>query len=91
MCPNVKAWVKIWSIPYGDIGALLLMQTRSSVLSLNIKHTIDEILQAVATDFADSTIYYTVDQLSGATITISSDPREITDKNGNVVRRIYKS
>lgn len=54
-------------------------------------HTIDEILQAVATDFKDSTIYYTVDQLSGATITITSDPREITDKNGNVVRRIYKS
>ena len=54
-------------------------------------HTIDEILEAVATDFADSQIYYTVDQLSGATITISSDPREITDKNGNVVRRIYKS
>jgi len=54
-------------------------------------HTIDEILQAVATDFAQSTIYYTVDQLSNATITISSDPREITDKNGNVVRRIYKS
>lgn len=54
-------------------------------------HTIDEILEAVATDFNDSVIYYTVDQLSGATITISSDPREITDKNGNVVRRIYKS
>ena len=55
------------------------------------QHTIDEILQAIATDFNDSTIYYTVDQLSGATITISSDPREIADKNGNIVRRIYKS
>lgn len=54
-------------------------------------HTIDEILQAVATDFDDSTVYYTVDQLSNATITITSDPREITDKNGNIVRRIYKS
>lgn len=54
-------------------------------------HTIDEILQAVATSFDESTVYYTVDQLSNATITITSDPREITDKNGNVVRRIYKS
>lgn len=54
-------------------------------------HTIDEILQAVATDFAETEVYYTVDQLSNATITITSDPREITDKNGNVVRRIYKS
>ena len=54
-------------------------------------YTIDEILQAVATDFAETEVYYTVDQLSNATITITSDPREITDKNGNVVRRIYKS
>lgn len=54
-------------------------------------HTIDEILMAVATDFDESEIYYSVDQLSNATITITSDPREITDKNGNVVRRIYKS
>ena len=54
-------------------------------------HTIDEILEAVATSFDESVVYYTVDQLSNATITITSDPREITDKNGNVVRRIYKS
>lgn len=54
-------------------------------------HTIDEILQAVATDFKDTQIYYTVDQLSNASIAITSDPREITDKNGNIVRRIYKS
>lgn len=54
-------------------------------------HTIDEILQAVATNFADTEIYYTVDQLSSASIAITSDPREITDKNGNVVRRIYKT
>lgn len=53
-------------------------------------HTIDEILQAIASDFNDN-ILYTVDQLSSASIAITSDPREITDKNGNVVRRIYKS
>ena len=54
-------------------------------------HTIDEILLACATSFDESEVYYVVDQLSNATITITSDPREITDKNGNVVRRIYKS
>lgn len=54
-------------------------------------HTIDEILWATATDFKKSEIYYTVDQLQNASIAITSDPREITDKNGNVVRRIYKS
>lgn len=54
-------------------------------------HTIDEILMAVATDTNDNDVLYSVDQLSNATITITSDPREITDKNGNVVRRVYKS
>ena len=54
-------------------------------------HVIDEILSGVATDFSQSTIYYTLDQLSGANIAITSDPREITDKNGNIIRRIYKS
>ena len=54
-------------------------------------HTIDEILQAVATDFKQTEIYYTVDQLQDASIAITSDPREITDKNGNIVRRIFKS
>lgn len=54
-------------------------------------HIIDEILYGVATDFEQSEIYYTLDQLSGANIAITSDPREITDKNGNIIRRIYKS
>ena len=54
-------------------------------------HTIDEILMAVATPFDESEILYAVDQLNDASIAITSDPREITDKNGNVVRRIYKS
>ena len=39
----------------------------------------------VATSFDEDTIYYAVDQLSNASIAITSDPREITDKNGNVV------
>lgn len=54
-------------------------------------HVIDEILEGVATDFDESQIYYSLDQLSGASIAITSDPREITDKNGNIIRRIYKS
>lgn len=54
-------------------------------------HVIDEILEGVATDFNESTLYYSLDQLSGASIAITSDPREITDKNGNIIRRIFKS
>lgn len=54
-------------------------------------HVIDEILQGVATNFDESQIFYSLDQLSGANIAITSDPREITDKNGNIIRRIYKS
>ena len=54
-------------------------------------HIIDEILYGVATDFEQTEIYYTLDQLSGANIAITSDPREITDKAGNIIRRIYKS
>ena len=54
-------------------------------------HVIDEILSGVATDFDQTVIYYTLGQLSGANIAITSDPREITDKNGNIIRRIFKS
>ena len=54
-------------------------------------HTIDEILQAVSTSFDGSEFYYSVDQLQNASIAIKSDPREITDKKGNIVRRIYTS
>ena len=54
-------------------------------------HVIDEILEGVATDFNETQIFYTLDQLSGANIAITSDPREIQDKNGNIIRRIYKS
>lgn len=54
-------------------------------------HVFDEILVGVMTDFAESEIWYTLDQLSSANIAITSDPKEIRDKNGNLVRRIYKS
>lgn len=54
-------------------------------------HVIDEIISGVATDFDQTVIYYTLDQLSGANIAITADPREITDKSGNIIRRIYKS
>lgn len=51
---------------------------------------IDEILYGVAQNFNDD-ILYALDQLSAATIEISAEPTEITDKNGNVVRTIFKS
>lgn len=51
---------------------------------------VSEILWGTAQDFSDE-LLYTLDQLSSGNIEISSDPTEITDKNGNVVRTIYKS
>lgn len=51
---------------------------------------IDEIIYAVAEDFQGN-ILYSLDQLSSASIEISSDSTDITDKNGNIVRTIYKS
>lgn len=52
--------------------------------------SIDEIIEATAEDF-DGNILYALDQLSQASIEISSESTEITDKKGNVVRTIYKS
>lgn len=51
---------------------------------------VKEIIFGVAQDFSDN-ILYTLDQLKSAQIEISSDPTEITDKRGNVIRNIYKS
>ena len=51
---------------------------------------VKEILYGVAQDFNDNMLY-TLDQLTSAQIEISSDPTEITDKRGNVIRNIYKS
>ena len=53
-------------------------------------HSIDEILYAVAQD-QDEQILYTADQLSSASIEISAESTDITDKNGNVVRTRYTS
>ena len=51
---------------------------------------IDEIIQGTAEDF-DGTLLFSLDQLSSASIEISSESTDITDKAGNVVRTIYKS
>lgn len=51
---------------------------------------IQEIIYGVAEDFAGN-LLYTLDQLSSASIEISADPTEITDKNGNVIRQVYRS
>ena len=51
---------------------------------------IDEILYGIARDFSGN-ILYTLDQLQNASIEITSESSDITDKKGNIVRRIYKS
>lgn len=51
---------------------------------------VKEIIYGVAQDF-DNELLYTLDQLTSASIEISSDPVEITDKNGNIIRTIYQS
>lgn len=51
---------------------------------------VKEIIYGVAQNF-DNDLLYTLDQLTSASIEISSDPIEITDKNGNVIRTIYQS
>lgn len=53
-------------------------------------HSIDEILYAMAQNF-DGDLLYTLDQLSSASIEISAESNEITDKKGNVVRVSYRS
>lgn len=53
-------------------------------------HAIDEIIVATAQDFNDE-LLYTVDQLSTASVEISAESTDITDKKGNVVRTLYTS
>lgn len=53
-------------------------------------HSIDEIIYGVAQDFSDN-LLYTLDQLSSASIEVSAESNEITDKKGNVVRTTYRS
>ncbi len=52
--------------------------------------SIDEIIRAAAETFQGQ-LLYTLDQLQSASIEITSESSDVTDKNGNVVRRIYKS
>lgn len=53
-------------------------------------HYIDEILYGVAQDDKDN-IKYALDQLSSASIEISSDSTDVTDKKGNVIRTTYRT
>ena len=52
--------------------------------------TVKEVILGLAQNF-DGEVLYTLDQLTSAQIEISSDPTQVTDKNGNVIRNIYKS
>lgn len=51
---------------------------------------IDEIIYGVAENF-EGVLQYTLDQLNAASIEISSDSTDFTDKNGNVVRTVYRA
>lgn len=51
---------------------------------------VKEIIYGVAQNF-ENDLLYTLDQLTSASIEVSSDPIEIKDKNGNVMRTIYQS
>lgn len=53
-------------------------------------HNIDEILFGAMFN-SDEELLYTLDQLSSASIEISAESTDITDKNGNVVRTLYTS
>jgi len=53
-------------------------------------HSVDEVLYGVAQSF-DGDILYSLDQLMNATVEVSAESTDITDKKGNVVRTIYTS
>lgn len=53
-------------------------------------YAIDQLLLAVAENF-DGDLLYTLDQLSSATIEVSSDPIEVKDRDGNVIRTKYRN
>lgn len=52
--------------------------------------SIDEILYGTAQNSKDE-LLYTLDQLSSASVEISAESTDITDKKGNVVRTVYTS
>ncbi len=51
-------------------------------------YSVKEVIYAVAQDF-NGNLLYTLDQLTNAQIEVSSDPTEVTDKRGNIIRQIY--
>ena len=53
-------------------------------------HSINEILFGVAQNFEDE-LLYVLDQLSSASVSITAESTDITDKKGNLVRRMYRS
>lgn len=61
-------------------------------MALNLgSFAVREVLYGIAGSTDGDEIYFTLDQLSSAQIEVSSDPTEITDKNGNVIKTIYKN
>lgn len=53
-------------------------------------YSVKEVIYAVAQDF-NGNLLYTLDQLTNAQIEVSSDPTEVTDKRGNIIRQIYNN
>lgn len=51
-------------------------------------YAVKEVIYGVAQDF-NGNLLYTLDQLTTAQVEVSSDPTEVTDKRGNVIRQIY--
>lgn len=52
---------------------------------------VKDILYALASDITTGVPLYVLTQLSDATINITSESTDVTDKDGNIVKRIYKS
>ena len=53
-------------------------------------HVIDEILFAIGQDFEDN-LLFTLDQLRSASIAVTTESTDITDKKGRLLRRVYRS
>ena len=53
-------------------------------------HYIDEILYGVGQNDDDELIF-ALDQLSSASIEISADSSDVTDKKGNIIRTTYRT
>lgn len=52
---------------------------------------VKDIMYALASDITTGNPLYVLTQLSDATINITSEATDVTDKDGNIVKRIYKS